>query len=67
MLSDLINIIALAWLILFPQSVDEEAEDQKVKGLSAGLRVSNIPPPTLPTIGKTGWVAVWEREVKTKP
>ena len=54
MLSDLINIIVLAWLILFPQSVDEEAEDQKVKGLSPGLRVSNIPPPTLPTIGKTG-------------
>ena len=26
MLSDLINIIALAWLILFPQSVDEEAK-----------------------------------------
>lgn len=32
MLSDLINIIALAWLILFSQSVDEEAEDQKGQG-----------------------------------
>ena len=62
MLSDLINIIALAWLILFSQSVDEEAEDQKVKGLSPGLRVSNIPPPTPPSSGKMGWVAVWERE-----